>query len=90
MSNVTYGEVVVRFRPEVKERDFHIVGARIIYSNNIFAVHGENGACFMIPRDAVAFIGYTNGGAKINVEEHDSGPLKNQAFYNLKKDDEST
>lgn len=85
-----YGELVVRFRPEIKEPDFHLHGARIENDDGIFIIVGENGAGFIIPRDAVVFIGYASGGAKINAVEDHSNPSRFQVVYNLRRDEDDS
>lgn len=81
-----YGELVVRFRPEMKEPDFHMHGVRLETCDGIFIIVGENGASFAIPRDAVVFIGCATGGAKINAVEDHSNPSHRQVVYNLRRD----
>lgn len=80
-------EVRVRFTPEQKERDICVVGGRVICENGIFLIHGENGACFMIPKEAVSFVacGPRNS---IKAEIDDSNPVNKKAIYDLRKEAE--
>ncbi len=82
--NNEYQEVCVRFAPEHKERDIHVIGGRVVGDNGIFLIHGENGACFMIPKEAVTFVA-CGPADSIHVELDDSDNTNKKAIYDLRK-----
>lgn len=85
MANNEHNEVYVRFTPEQKERDICAIGGRVVGQDGIFIIHGENGACFMIPKEAVSFIAFGSEGS-IEVELDDSNPNTKKAIYDLRKE----
>lgn len=85
MANDNYNEVCVRFTPEQKERDIYIIGGRLVGQDGVFLIHGENGACLMIPKEAVSYV--VCGPAKsIQFELDDSNPSCKRAIYDLRKE----
>lgn len=85
MANNEYNEVCVRFTPEQKERDIYVIGGRVVGQDGIFIIHGDNGGCFMIPKEVVTFVACGPANS-IQVKLDDSDPNDRKAIYDLRKE----
>lgn len=72
MGNLEYRDILIRFKPENKEADLYVTGARLIAQDGIYLIYGENGSSFMVPVSAVVFAACTSPDVKIQVEKRTS------------------
>lgn len=90
MSNLEYRDILVRFRPENKEHDLYVSGARLIVQDGMYLIYGENGSTFMIPVSSVVYAACTSPDVKIQVVKKTSsaGSTTNCYDFRVTKDEE--
>ena len=85
MSDLEYRDILIRFKPENKENDMYISGARLIAQDGMYLIYGENGSSFMVPVSAVVFVACTPHDVKIQVIKNTSSDGSATNCYDFTK-----